>query len=503
MTVTSAPPVVHAEPPRRSLKPLIAPLLVVLGTVAAIYLGNKLLFPEGGGYFVKAEFKDAAGLTKNSDVKIGGVPGGKVKSIKLTKRDTALVTMELDKGAFPLGAGASAASRPVNLLGEKYVDMQAGNLKKPVASGSLIPLSRTSRPVELDDVLNMLDPDVRARLRILINEAGIAMGGRGTDLNALIEQLPGALDQTGELVSRFSADSTALKQLIERSDRVLASVGPNDKGLEHLVTAARDALSVTASRRHQLADTVRSAPAALRQLRTSMRRLATTASDLEPMAVQLRGAAPQLASTLAELPQFAKDAKPALATAKAVSPDISRLGKQAQPTVARLKPTSEALDKVAADLAPIATSFDTGSMRGMLGLMNGWSRTIRRSDGLGHVFGLRITFDKELVTSLLDRYVTPVAKGGPTSKTGPRKVAPKLPQLPKLPKVPGLPPMVNGVIGGVQKAVDDVNKILGNTSGAVGGVLKGITSGGDAAGGAPGGQKRSDAGRLLDYLVGP
>jgi phospholipid/cholesterol/gamma-HCH transport system substrate-binding protein len=490
------------------LKPLVTPLVVVGLTIGAILLGHRILFPPGGGYIVKAEFKDAAGLTKNADVKIGGVAGGKVKSLTLTKHDTALVTMELDKGSFPIGTGAKAASRPVNLLGEKYVDLDPGNLRAPVASGSSIPITRTSRPVELDDVLNMLDPDVRARLRILINEAGIGLGGRGTDLNALLEQLPPALDQTAQVVRRFSADGHALQSLIERSDRVLASIGPNDKGLEHLVQSAGDALAVTASRRRGLADTVRATPSTLRQLRASISQLGSTAGELKPMAVQLRAAAPPLASTLADLPRFAKEAKPALATARAVSPDLGKLGRRAQPTIARLRPTSEALERFATDLAPIADSFDNGSMKGMLGLINGWSRTIRRSDGLGHVFGLRITFDKELITHLLDRYVTPSLpakkKSGAQSKGDLPKPAVTLPKLPKVGPIPGLPSAVNGILGGVQQAVDGVTKALGDTTGkaldntgkAVGGLLKG----GDGSGQ----QKRtSDAGRLLDYLVGP
>jgi phospholipid/cholesterol/gamma-HCH transport system substrate-binding protein len=477
------------------LRSLLRPLLVVAATVGVILGGHRLFFPPGGGYLVRAEFKDAAGLTKNSDVKIGGVAGGKVRKIVLSDRDTALVTLELDKGAFPIGAGASAASRPVNLLGEKYVDMDPGDLSKPLESGSSIPMTRTSRPVELDDVLNMLQPDVRARLRILINEAGIGMQGRKADFNTILQQLPPALDQTGKLVRRFNDDNRTLGTLIDRSDRVLASISGKRGDLQSLLDAAAGTLETTVAKRRELADTVRAAPGALRQLRSTLGQVSDTATRLEPAAAQVRAASPSLAATLRDLPSFTADAKPTLAKATSVSPDLTRLATQGRPVVARLKPTAATLQDFAAKFAPLVKTFDEGGAHDFARFVNGWSRTVRRSDGLGHVFGLRILFDKEIVTTLLQRYVDPYTKPKPAGskrKDSPVK-APSLPDLrpghgtvPQLPKVtvPDVKlPTVPDVLHATKDAVD---KVLGSVT-------------------HPSPQKSSgsDAGRLLDYLINP
>lgn len=482
------------------LRALLGPITVVALTVLAIVGGNRILFPPGGGYVVTAEFQDAAGLTKNSDVKIGGVAGGSITDLKLTDRDTALVTMELDEGAFPIGQGAKAASRPVNLLGEKYVDLNPGDLSKPLPDGTRIPLSRTSRPVELDDVLNTLQPDVRARLRIVINEAGIALAGRGTDLNKTIDQLPSALDQTTELVSSFSAENARLGSLIERSDKVLGTLAPKSGDLQDLVSSAADTLNVTARKRVQLADTVRAAPGALRQLRGTLTQLADTSERVEPFAAQLRKSAPPLAATLKELPSFAQDAKPALAAVRAASPSLTRLGVEARSPVRRLKPTSMSLATFAADLKPIVESFDNHAMKNLLGLMTGWSRTIAKSDGLGHLFGLRIMVDKVTASVVVDRYITPflpkskanqtLAKAAPQKATSePRKPAAR-PQLPVVPKTG---------IGAVDKALEDVG-------GAVNGLLPGLgrtlTGNGSSRTAEPT-SAGSDVGALFDYLVGP
>lgn len=500
------------------LRSAVGPIALVAFTVLAIWGGNKILFPAGGGYIVNAEFKDAAGLTKNSNVKIGGVAGGTVKDLKLTDHDTAMVKMELDKGAFPIGVGAKAESRPVNLLGEKYVDLDPGDLSKPLKSGAFIPMSRTSRPVELDDVLNMLQPDVRARLRIFINEAGIAMTGRGTDLNKTIDELPSALDQTQELVSSFSKQNQMLGDLINRSDRVLASFSSKRGDLQDLVTSAADTLQVTADKRKQLADTVRAAPGALSQLRGTMTQLADTSTRLEPFAAQIRKTAPPLTQTLKELPGFAGDAKPALASLRNAAPALTTLGTDARTPVRRLRPTANELADFTKNFKPLVESFDKQALHNLLRLMNGWARTISKSDGLGHLFGLRILFDKTLVTTLVDRYISPnlpaakteQAKATPGAKKPSNPVADLLPKGTNAPKVPEIKLPKTG-IEPLDKALQDVggavNGLLPKVGGALGKVTSGLTGGsGSRAAPAPkptASSAGSDVGALFDYLVGP
>jgi phospholipid/cholesterol/gamma-HCH transport system substrate-binding protein len=498
------------------LRSAVGPIALVAVTVLAIWGGNKILFPGGGGYIVNAEFKDAAGLTKNSNIKIGGVAGGTVKDLKLTDHDTAMVKMELDKGAFPIGVGAKAASRPVNLLGEKYVDLDPGDLSKPVKSGTTIPISRTSRPVELDDVLNTLQPDVRARLRIFINEAGIALTGRGTDLNKTIDELPSALDQTTELVNSFSKENGVLGDLIERSDRVLARFSSKRGDLQDLVSSAADTLQVTADKRKELADTVRAAPGALKQLRGTMTQLADTSTRLEPFAAQIRRTAPPLTQTLKELPGFASDAKPALASLRSTAPSLTKLGTDARAPIKRLRPTADQLADFTKNVKPLVESFDNQALKNLLRLMNGWSRTIAKSDGLGHIFGLRILIDKTLMTTVIDRYISPnlptatkAKQATPAQAKKPSNpvadllpkgtAAPKPPEV-KLPKT-GIEPLDKALqdVGG---AVNGLLPKVGETLGKVTGALTG-KSGQRAEPKPTATSTGSDVGALFDYLVGP
>ena len=475
-------------------------VIVALGAAVFFVAWTVVLFPPPGDYTVRAEFADSGGVTKNSQVKIGGVPGGSVEEIELSDRDTAILTMKFDDGAHPIGAGAVAASRPVNLLGEKYIDLDPGDLSKPQPSGTSIPLDRTSRPVELDDLLNTLQPGVRARMRILINEAGVGMEGRGADFNKLLENLPPALDETETLVADFSADNASLERVIVQSDRVITAFNRENESLQDLVDSAAGTLEITADKRRELGNTIRQAPSTLRQLQTTLADLGATATRLEPTSRQVRQAAPALTSALTTLPAFAEDARPALTAARAAAPSLTKLGREARGPVARLRPTLGNLSEFSGRFQPLLDTLDKEKgFAGLLDVMNGWTSNISRVDGLGHTFATQLVLDDTIIDNALSRYIDPPAtkrakpKAAPKAAPAPKADAPapkrKLPEV-KLPKLPKLP-----VPGAVKETLDGVGGVVDKALGDITGGLAGKQ--GSRAG------QQGPTGKLLDYLLGP
>ena len=101
-------------------------IFVVLGIIALTYftvrVGNIPI--REMGYRVSAQVESAAGLVKNSPVRIAGVEVGKVESIVLDGTK-AKVTLQLPKNVkFP--AGSKVYVKSAGLLGEKYVDVAPG-----------------------------------------------------------------------------------------------------------------------------------------------------------------------------------------------------------------------------------------------------------------------------------------------------------------------------------------------------------------------------------------
>ncbi len=491
-------------------------LLSVLAVIVVVIVGK---VNDNDKYVVFATFSDAGGILKNYNVKIGGVEAGTVEGIELDDQDNAVVRMELEEGAAPIGAGATAKVRPVNLLGEKFIDLDPGDTSEPRPSGTAIAKSATDVPIELDDALNILDPDTRGALRILINEAGIAMSGRGNDFNSVLEELPPAIDEAEEVVAEVAAENRTLENAIVRGDRVLAAVESKSDDLGELVESAADALGTVADRRAQLGETVRKAPGALGALRSTLARLDGAADQLTPAASDLRRTSPSLAQTLSRTPAFAKDAEDTLATATRVAPTLSKLGRRSTPTLRALRPTADNLARFMSDAEPLVDAIDNRKgLREVLEFMNTWANAIRGKDGLGHTFRIHLTLDEEIITSALAKYagidapaIGPAPPNGGSDQTsndvpaGPVVRTPSSEPKAATPEKRDPTQLVKPALGGVTKGLQDVGKSVEDAVSNLTGRLEKGLKGGLLKGGERSAQPSapSDATKLFNYLLGP
>src|SRR3954451_14392964 len=84
------------------------------------------------GYRVTVSFGEATQLAHEADVRISGVPVGKVKTI-VTNKNTGRsdATLELKPEYAPLRADAKAILRQKTLLGETYVELTPGTPRSP------------------------------------------------------------------------------------------------------------------------------------------------------------------------------------------------------------------------------------------------------------------------------------------------------------------------------------------------------------------------------------
>jgi virulence factor Mce-like protein len=448
-----------------------------LGVAAIVAVSGAVLFAaerSGSSYTVRAMFRDAAGLRGHSQVKLGGVRVGTVSKLVVAPGDTALVTMTLNHAK--VGPGARAYVRPVNLLGEKYVDLQPGDLGRPQPSGTLIPLARTGTPVEIDQVLDTLDATTRFRLRVLIDESGQALVGRGLDFGRTLSSLPPALDQAQALVGAFARDNEALGRLVDESDRVVGAIASKRRALGALVHTTGGVLGAVARRDAELGGTVRQAAPAFAQLRSTLARLQVSARALGPAADGLRATAPGLTSTLRALPAFTAAARPTLRTAERVAPSLTRLGVQATPVVTRLRPVAARLNDFATAFDPVTTTLDRG-VDDLLGYLEGWARAIQVGDGASHMFRNQLVLSPEVVERLAG-YLRP---GRSRRQRSSLRLSPAVPQV-RLPQAPT-----------VKKLTSDLEQVAGSVRGHVEQLVSGSSPVPD----------QGQVSKLLGYLLGP
>lgn len=430
-----------------SVRTVLAAGAVVAAALAVVLV----LTGSDGRYGAKLVLEDAGGLRKGANVRIGGAPVGQVEDLVLDDDDHALATIRLDPSVAPIGEGARALIQADGFFGERYVEIDRGDVAKPQPDGSTIPIDRTSVSTRLDDLVDALDTDTRGALKSFLNEQGTLIVGRGRDLADVLAALPPGLSDTGRLLDQFAADNEALGRLVEESDRVVGAVAGERRQLGRMVEAASATLAALDTRRPQLGATVREAPATLRSAQDVLAALEQAVVPLAPAADGLRVTAPTLTATLRELPAFAAAAVPAFAIAEDVSPMLTELGTRATPTVRRLKPLARTLDTYATTgLDPFSEVLDAVAPD-LFGLMEGWARSTMGFDESSRIFRFGATSGTDTFAVLLDAMPQ-------SARKPPRRALPDGPRLPRLPAPVRdlLPPKVQDLLEDPLGTVDKV-----------------------------------------------
>ncbi|MDM8517429.1 outer membrane lipid asymmetry maintenance protein MlaD [Desulfobacterales bacterium HSG16] len=92
----------------------------------AVKLGNLELINSGKYYTLSGKFASVAGLKNGADIRMSGVPVGKVSSVRLDMEEqVAVVTMKIDK-QLTLSEDAIASIKTSGLIGDKYIKLTPG-----------------------------------------------------------------------------------------------------------------------------------------------------------------------------------------------------------------------------------------------------------------------------------------------------------------------------------------------------------------------------------------
>jgi phospholipid/cholesterol/gamma-HCH transport system substrate-binding protein len=152
--------------------------LSVFGLLLWLWLsfgGSVPLAPKQ--YEMHVRFGEAAQLAEEADVRIAGVPVGKVKKKDLYADGTD-ATIAIDSAYAPIPKDAKAILRQKTLLGETYVELTQGNRRAGmVPDGGRLASTRVSPTVELDEILRTFDHRTRVAVRTWMEQSGIAYQG--------------------------------------------------------------------------------------------------------------------------------------------------------------------------------------------------------------------------------------------------------------------------------------------------------------------------------------
>ena len=318
-------------------------------------------------YTFTADFPEATTLAVESDVRIGGVSVGKVKSLDLPEEGNATrALMEIDPEFAPISEDARAILRLKTLLGETYIELtpgsnsdesapvslgaQGGATDAEVAAVESVPeggnLSSTQvqEATQIDEIFNALDEETRASFQRWQANAAIAIQDRGLDLNDAFGNLGPFLTDASDVLETLDRQKVALKGLVRDTGEVFAALTDRDQELAGVITGSNDTFDALASQERALAETFQIFPTFERETRFTLERLDEFADNTRPL--------------IEDLIPPARDISPTLASVRRLSPSLESLFKDFRPLVRVSKRGLPALKSFLNALAPVLDRLD-------------------------------------------------------------------------------------------------------------------------------------------------
>ena len=290
---------------RRSHQPRLtayqAGLIALIVLVVAVFLGASKDIPFTRPFELKAAFENAPPIYKGQSVRIAGVEVGKVSGVEPVGGDSpaVVVKMKMKDDALPIHKDATIKVRErLFFEGNLFFDVKPGTPQAgELEDGDTIPVSQTSAPVQLDQVLGILKTDTRADLQKLLVGYGDAINGKpqpGED----DDQDP---DTKGETAGKSLNDTYAYAAQSLRGGAIVneAVLGTDLHDLSKLIGSQQKIFAALSSREGSLKDLITN-------FNTTMGALASQETNLR--------------ATIAELPQVLEAARPALDNLNAAFP---------------------------------------------------------------------------------------------------------------------------------------------------------------------------------------
>ncbi len=265
------------------------------------------------GYRFKVAIPEATQLGLEADVRVAGVSVGKVRGKELDpSANRTLATIELDRRFAPIHRDARAILRQKTLLGETYVELTPGS-----PHSATLPENATLNPaqveptVELDEILQALDPGTRQAFHVWQQQLATATVNRGQDFSDTLGNFPAFSTEGSALLKILYNQSKDVTDLVHNTGTVFEALTRNTGQLQGLITNSAGVFAATASQNEALAQTFAIFPTFLHESRLTFQKLQSFAVNTDPL--------------IRDLKPVARDLKPTLHDVRLLAPDLRRL----------------------------------------------------------------------------------------------------------------------------------------------------------------------------------
>lgn len=330
-----------------------------LGISYYIFQEQRLRIPvlEEKPFELKAEFRTAQAVVpgQGQTVRVAGVDIGEVKEVELVD-GRGLITFEIERDYLPIYRDATVLMRPTTGLKDMFFDLDPGSRSAgEYDEGEVIPMTNTLPDVNLDEVLEALDSDTQAYLRMLLVGAGEGLEGNDKRLGKLLGTLGPIQDDLSTLNEEVAKRRGELASMVHSFNLLMTRVGKVESELTRLVSSARGALGAIAERDPDVQRFVARLPGTLTQAETTLDNMAEFARVLGPTFNSLRPFArnlPELNESNIQLaesstPVVRDQIRPFVRTARGPIPDLRKAATRFGDATPHLETTFSKLNRLA------------------------------------------------------------------------------------------------------------------------------------------------------------
>jgi phospholipid/cholesterol/gamma-HCH transport system substrate-binding protein len=237
---------------------LLAKLLVPL-VVAALVVAALVAFVFDGGHqkTLTAEFPRTVSLYVGSDVRVLGVPVGKVDSV--TPSGTQVIVKMHYDPSVQIPADAKAVIISPSIVGDRFVQLTpAYSGGRVLADGATLDQNRTAVPLELDQIYSSLDDlttalgpngaNKKGALTDLLNTTAANFGGQGEKFHQTIKsfgRLSGTLADNKDNLFGSVRELEGFVRTLARNDHTVRSFNQTLAGVSRMLKGERGDLAAS------------------------------------------------------------------------------------------------------------------------------------------------------------------------------------------------------------------------------------------------------------------
>ncbi|HEY2052609.1 MAG TPA: MlaD family protein [Solirubrobacterales bacterium] len=377
------------------MKKVIAGLVVVAAVVVAIVLISG--GGSGEGYVVRAVFDNGSFMVAGEQVRVAGANVGTIKavSVSLPGEPTAeedgklvdvpgkaIIELEISNPSFQdFRQDAGCEIRPQSLIGEKFVDCHPTEPRapgvppppplkqipegEPGAGQYLLPLGRNQTTVDPDLVNNINSLPYAQRFRLIFNELGAGLAGRGEDLEAAIKKANPTLRSVDKLFGELTEQKDQLAQLAAESQEILEPLTQEKEHVVGFLAHAGEAAEASSEHGAELESALQKFPTFLVEFRETMKNLKEFSDAGTPLLEELGVAAPSLTTATKTLTPFSEATTVALKS-------LGTAGEASGPVFAQATPVVKTASKLAK--TGVVSTRELAALFGSLKETKGWQR---------------------------------------------------------------------------------------------------------------------------------